>query len=155
MTLIDKDLINNYKYRIIVAGSRHFNNYKSFCKSVKEYLKDNGYKKEDICFISGNAKTGADALIIELAIIEEYDYCKFPARWEDLDAIPCIVKKNTTGRDYNILAGHNRNKEMADVGTDLIAFWNMASTGTKNMVNLATKNKLKHKVILIVNNDIL
>ena len=80
------------------------------------------------------------------------DVVSFPAKWDDLNVEPCIVKTNKYGK-YNVLAGHNRNKEMAEYASKdeelgvLIAFWNGKSTGTKSMIELAKEYGLRIFVV--------
>lgn len=125
--------------RIIIAGSREFNNYNllrtEVLKIVKE-LKSNGFNinKEYVEIISGTAK-GADKLGEQFAKEFKLKLVQFPANWN-------------LGRQ----AGYLRNSEMSkyakqdkEVGV-LIAFWN-GSNGTKHMIDLATKDNLKVYII--------
>ena len=48
---------------------------------------------------------------------------------------------------YGKSAGHIRNKEMADIATHCIVFWNRISTGSRNMVEVAQKKGLELKIV--------
>jgi hypothetical protein len=80
---------------------------------------------DEITIISGTAK-GADRLGERIA--EDYDLklIRMPADW------------NTHGK----AAGYVRNKDMAEIATHALIFWDGESRGTKHMIILATQYKL-------------
>ena len=126
--------------KVIIAGSRNFNNYnklKEFCDKVL-------VNQNDIEIISGTAE-GADKLGERYAKEKGYTLTEFPAKWKDLTAKPCFVKYDKNKEPYNVLAGLNRNEEMAKYADALIIFWDGRSSGSKNMIESATKHKLKIK----------
>lgn len=138
--------------RVIIAGGRDFNDFRFLSKKCDYILHAelHDYKLEDLEFICGMAN-GADSVGKEYADLWEYPVKAFPAKWDDLDVENCVIKYNKFGKPYNALAGHNRNLEMAlyakeDNGV-LIAFHDGVSTGTKNMISLAKKHKLKVFVV--------
>lgn len=147
--------------RIVIAGSRFFNNYKTLEKVVIRKLfelnktypqynlltinrEENSYKinQENLEIISGMAN-GADSLAVEFAHKYGLKLAEFPADWKNLKAIPCRIMENSHG-SYNALAGHNRNRKMAEYATSddcfgvLILFWDGKSKGSKNMRNQAS-----------------
>jgi len=130
-------------FKVIIAGGRDFDNYERLCE-VCDYLLKN---KTDIQIVTGKAK-GVDSLGERYARERGYSVKEFPAKWNDLTATPCVVKTNRGGYEYNALAGHNRNEEMAEYGDALIVFWNGKSSGTKNMIGLGDKYKLQVKTII-------
>ena len=68
-------------YRIIIAGSRTFDNYELLEESLNEYIAEVFQKKVDsIEIISGTAK-GADSLGEKYAIEHNYLIKRFPADW--------------------------------------------------------------------------
>lgn len=98
--------------KIIIAGSRDFDNYallKSICAPC---LLDNGE------IVSGGAR-GADMLGEKLAKELGIKLHRFPADW------------NTKGK----AAGFIRNVEMAKFADMLIAFWDEQSRGTRHMID--------------------
>ena len=123
--------------RIIIAGSRDFNDYTFLKTSIKEILKSTSLTDiSKIKIISGTAR-GADQLGERFAKQFKLEVVKFPAKW-DL---------------YGKRAGYIRNEEMAKYSIEdnnygmLVAFWDGESRGTKHMINLANKHGLEVHVI--------
>ena len=119
--------------RIIIAGSRDFNDFVFLAKKCDEILLNES--AEDLEFVCGMAR-GADLLGKRYADKWGYSVKCFPANWDK----------------YGKSAGYRRNEDMAlyakeDNGV-LIAFWDGASKGTKHMIDLANKHGLK---VFIVN----
>ena len=110
--------------KVIIAGSREFNDYDKLCKFCDHILQN----QKEIEIVSGTAK-GADKLGEKYATEKGYSIKRFPADWN--------IGKS---------AGYLRNKEMAEYADALIAFWDGKSKGTKNMIDLAKKNNLKIKI---------
>ena len=123
--------------KIIIAGGRDFDDYNRLCKILEKMPRN-------VEIISGTAK-GADSLGARYARENNIRLIEFPADWNNLDVVPCRVKRGKYG-EYNALAGHNWNKQMAEYGTHLIAFHDGKSTGTANMIGLAKKLGLTVKV---------
>lgn len=114
--------------RVIIAGSRNFDDYELLCTSCDRIL--GGAKGIEI--VSGAAK-GADELGENYANERGYSLVKFPANWS----------KN--GR----FAPFTRNKEMAEYAEMLIVFWDGKSTGTKNMIKYAKLNGLEIHIVKV------
>lgn len=114
---------------IIIAGSRNFTNYQLLSKALRRII-DRFYKNESITVVSGCAR-GADRLGEIFANNNNYNIIKKPAEW-DL---------------YGKRSAWLRNEEMAKIGDVLIAFWDMKSKGTRNMIKLANKYNLQVFVI--------
>jgi len=124
--------------RVIIAGSRTFNNYKFLkanCLKIFRQLKAEGYdtKRETLEIISGTAR-GTDRLGEQFAEEFNLKVVRFPADW-------------SLGRK----AGYIRNEQMAlyakeDNGV-LIAFWDSVSKGTKLMIDLANEHGLRVFVV--------
>lgn len=111
--------------KVIIAGGRDFDNYNQLREKCDEII--NSSLTE---IISGCAK-GADTLGERYAKERGYNLKLFPADWK------------THGRK----AGPIRNKQMADYGEMLIAFWDGKSSGTKNMIENAKKLNLKVHIV--------
>ena len=108
--------------RIIVCGNKDFKD-RDFClKKLKEII--SGYENPEI--VSGHAR-GADMFGEEFAEKEGIKCTVFKAEWNL----------------YGKAAGPIRNKAMLTYAMEetpvVIAFWNGASRGTKNMVEQARK----------------
>jgi len=114
-------------YRVIIAGSRSFSDYKQLSKKM-DFLLSN--IDEHICIIGGEAR-GADALGKQYATERKYQYRSFPAKWDA----------------YGKRAGYLRNEEMADNADALVAFWDGISKGTKHMIEFATAKGLAVRII--------
>lgn len=124
-------VLADYSVRLIVAGSRNYDDYINFSKGMSEFIKTFGNKS--IIYITGKARTGADALIIRWCIEHNYPWIEFPANWDAL------------GKS----AGYVRNVEMAAVATDLIVWYDGISRGTKHMVDTANRKGLSVTTMLI------
>jgi hypothetical protein len=123
--------------RIIVAGSREFNNYTVLKHNIINVLLIlSPSRKPNAEFVSGTAR-GADQLGERFAKEYEYPVKRFPTDWDK----------------YGKSAGYRRNEQMAlyakeDYGV-LIAFWNGVSKGTKHMIDIANRYGLKVFIIEI------
>ena len=116
-------------YRVIIAGTRSFNDYELLRTSCNNLLSVK-QRTHTVVIISGTAR-GADQLGERYAHERGYDVQQFPANWE---------------RDGKA-AGFIRNRQMADVADALIAFWDGMSNGTKNMIDNARRKGLAVRVI--------
>lgn len=120
--------------RLIVAGSRGFNDYTLLETSLIHFL--SGRKPSEVEIVSGAAR-GADTLGERFAYEKHCKLHRMPADW------------NRLGKQ----AGYIRNEDMAKYasapGYDgrCILFWDGKSPGTRHMLDLAYKYHLKVKVI--------
>lgn len=108
--------------RIIVAGSRTFNNYELLKSSLNEIIGDD----KDVTIISGTAR-GADTLGEQYAQEFGFKVERHPAEWDR----------------YGKSAGYIRNKVMAENADTTVLFWDGSSKGTKHMYDLSIENGLK------------
>lgn len=122
--------------RVIIAGSREFNDYELLKREVSGIIQYDHRPKELIKIISGTAR-GADQLGERFGTECGYEVKRFPADWTHL--------KNR--------AGYERNKQMAQYAVEdhndgvLIALWDGESKGTRHMINLAEEFGLDTYVI--------
>lgn len=105
--------------RVIIAGSRDFDNYDVLLEAIKEAQFD------ITVVVSGGAK-GADALGERYAVEGNKPLAIYKADWK------------AHGRG----AGPVRNKKMAENADALIAIWDGASRGTGHMIKTATDKGL-------------
>jgi len=112
--------------KLIIAGSRSIKEYSILIKALKYFQIHADDITEVVC---GDCKMGED-----WANNHEITVKHFPALWDNLEKKPCKVKTNIYGQEYNVLAGHNRNQEMAVYGDVLLALWDGSSRGTLSMV---------------------
>lgn len=113
--------------KVIVAGSRSFNNYGLLEKKLNKILSRCIASAE---IVSGGAK-GADTMGERYAKAHKLSVHRFPAQWEK----------------YGRSAGYKRNAEMAEFADALVAFWDGASRGTEHMINLAREKGLRVRVV--------
>lgn len=116
--------------KVIIAGGRSFDDYQLLKRKCDEILAE----INDIEIVSG-AASGADRLGERYAKEKGYAVKQFPADWSK----------------WGKAAGPKRNKQMAEYGDILIAFWDGESRGTKNMIDLANANNLKVEVFKYLN----
>jgi hypothetical protein len=124
-------------YKIIINGSRDFNNYTYLRLMLKEYIMTNQINPESIEIISGGAK-GADTLAIKFAKEYNLNYKVMNADWNK----------------YGKRAGIIRNAEMLTYAISnpndiaiLISFWNGTSKGTKHMIDISNDKGIIVKVM--------
>ena len=111
--------------KVIIAGTRDFNDYDFLKKNVDYFLQGINPNNEEIEIVSGNAR-GADKLGERYAKEHNLPVKLFPANWDK----------------YGKRAGYLRNQEMANYADVLIAFWDEKSKGTKHMIDIAKKQDL-------------
>ena len=107
--------------RIVVAGSRDYENYeeaKDFIDICISRIKE----ENEIIFLSGGCR-GSDSLGERYASENGYRIEKHPADW----------------KKYGRAAGPKRNEKMAMICDYVIAFWDGKSRGTKSMLEYASK----------------
>ncbi len=117
-------------FRLVIAGSRTFNDYELLKKKCDFYLSNKIKENEEIIIVSGTAN-GADKLGERYAQERGFKIEGYPAKW-DL---------------YGKSAGYKRNAEMVDVADAVIVFWDGKSRGTKHTIDLAQKKGVKLVVV--------
>ena len=116
-------------FKVIIAGSRGFSNYKLLREQCNKFLREKR-KANNIIIVSGHAR-GADALGEKYAQDEGFALEIYPAQWKKL------------GKQ----AGYRRNEQMAEVADALIAFWDGSSKGTKHMIDIMNEKNLLVRVV--------
>ena len=115
-------------FRVIIAGSRSFNDYTTLQTTCDNILSRKSMT-HNIVIVSGTAK-GADTLGEKYARERGYAVERFPADWQQ----------------YGKVAGPIRNRQMANNADALIAFWDGRSVGTNNMVMEAQKKGMAVRI---------
>jgi len=113
-------------YKIIIAGSRNFNDYNLLDKICKKLITNN----KMIEIVSGGAY-GADKLGERYAKSNKLKVKVFKADWDR----------------FGKSAGYRRNVKMAEYADALIAFWDGKSKGTFHMINIAKEKGIGVTVI--------
>ena len=116
-------------FRVIIAGTRSFNDYELLRTSCNNLLSVK-QRTHTIVVISGTAR-GADQMGERYSKERGFQLRRFPADWEQ----------------HGKSAGHIRNAKMADNADALIAFWDGESNGTKNMIDNARRKGLAIRII--------
>lgn len=113
--------------RVIIAGSREFDDYEMLKQAMAQQLEEG----LDITEVVSGTAPGADRLGERWAQENGISLKRFPAQWEK----------------YGRAAGPMRNAEMADYADYLIAFWHPSCVGTTNMIaNMDYRKKPYHRV---------
>ena len=106
------------KFKLIVAGTRSFNDYTLLYRKVYSFLARRCWQVD--CYeeiVSGGAP-GADTLAVRYATEADMPFKVFPADW----------------KKYGKSAGPRRNRQMAEYADAAIVFWDGESRGTQNMI---------------------
>ena len=119
-------------FKLIVAGSRYFNDLELCWSFVVKCLRD---RLPNAAIVCGEAK-GADTLGKVVGKKLGLEILSFPASWDERGKA----------------AGYIRNVEMAKVADGVLVFWDGKSTGTKHMIDIATKHELP---LVVVRYDLL
>lgn len=116
--------------RVIVAGTRGFNDKQLFHKCLLDYLRRR-HLNHLVRFVSGAARSGADRLIIDWCQVYPYRCEEYPADWDT----------------HKRAAGFIRNAEMGRIGDELLAFWDGVSKGTEHMIGVMHTLKKHYEVV--------
>ncbi len=119
-------------FKVIIAGSREFDNYDMLKEKCDKILSRKVNEGEEIVIVSGTAR-GADTLGEKYAEEKGYKIERYPANWDK----------------YGKRAGYLRNKKMAEVSNACIVFLSSKAEnkGSKMMISIATEEKLLIRVI--------
>lgn len=125
--------------KVLVCGSRHFNDYELLRKILNDMFviideQPFPHLPEGFVLIQGGAK-GTDDLADQWAATYGIASNQYNADWEK----------------YGNAAGPIRNKQMLDEGKPdlVVAFLAAGSRGTRNMISQAKKSKIPVQIILI------
>lgn len=120
------------EFKLIVAGSRGFNDYGLLSKTLFS-LAETTYKDVAVSIVSGMAR-GADALASDFARQHGVTLYEFPADWNA----------------YGKRAGFLRNEAMGRFADGLLAFWDGESNGTRHMISfMENQSKPVHTQIFV------
>lgn len=119
------------KKRVVIAGSRNFNNYEMFANIVGEFLKPI-YEEYEMIIVSGHC-SGTDLMGERYAKENGFEVEIYPAEW----------------KKYGRSAGPKRNKQMVDVADFAIAFPSVNGKGTHSMIKYAKQKGIPIKIYQI------
>lgn len=117
---------------VLISGCRHYRKYFEFSRKLTTLL--SGFKKRgiEIFLVEGGAR-GTDYLAYLYGLRHKIPVITVEADWDK----------------YGKSAGFIRNKEMMEMCTHAIAFWDGVSSGTKHVVSHAIDFNVSLKVITI------
>ncbi len=115
--------------RVIIAGSRGLTD-QHLVEAAVEAARRQGI--EITVVLSGKAPV-ADTLGERCAQEHAIHVEPYPAKWNDVAAPGSVVRSGRHG-PYNVLAGFERNQEMAEKADALIALWDGKSRGTRDVI---------------------
>jgi hypothetical protein len=113
--------------KLIVAGSRSVTDYSLVASAIDELVRK-GMKISAI--IDGTAR-GVDTLAARYATDHGIENIRVPADW----------------KQFGPGAGRIRNIRMAEMGDALLALWDGKSSGTRTMIEAATKRGIQVHVV--------
>jgi len=117
------------KMRLLVAGSRTFNDYDFMFTKLLKILSQTDWNGLEI--LSGGAK-GADELGRTFAEVFNIPFKLFPAKWDE----------------HGKSAGFIRNKAMVNYCTHCVVFWDGKSKGTKHTIDLCKQGGIPIRIVL-------
>lgn len=115
-------------FKVIIAGSRDFDDYDLLCEVMDKILINRTPNIEIVC----GACRGADQLGAAYAKARGFGVKYFPADWDK----------------FGKAAGFKRNCEMALHADALVAFWDGSSKGTAHMIRTAEFHGLPTRKII-------
>ena len=116
-------------FRLVIAGSRNFEDYPVLENAVDAFLKQLAPKRP-VTIVSGTAR-GADRLGEQYARQKGYVLEEYPANWHY----------------FGKAAAVKRNAQMAAIADAAIVFWDGQSAGAKNMMECAEARGIPCQVI--------
>ena len=116
-------------FRLVIAGSRGFEDYSALSGAVDDFLKQLAPKRP-VTIVSGTAR-GADRLGEQYARQKGYALEEYPANWHY----------------FGKAAAVKRNAQMAEIADAAIVFWDGQSAGAKNMIECAEARGIPCQVI--------
>lgn len=120
-------MLLRYLMKLIIAGSRTLN---PDMETIHNAITKRNLSITQV--VSGKA-TGVDTAGEAYAKHYGISVQCFPADWDDLSVKGAVIKTNSFGKKYNAVAGHNRNRKMAEYADALLLIWDGKSTGSANM----------------------
>lgn len=120
-------------YKVIVAGSRSFNDYELAFKYLDKVKLITECMKKSMTIVSGMAR-GADSIGVDYAKSRGLNIIEMPADWNK----------------YGKSAGYRRNLEMGKLANSAMVFWDGESKGSEHMINIM--NELNKPVWVILYN---
>lgn len=126
--------------KLVIFGGRDFNDFELLSNTIKS---TNVYKEGRIGAIISGCARGADSLGKRFGDENGIPVEEYPAKWSEIEGKPAkYVKSRADGTKYYVLAGFDRNDEMAKVADIGIGFWN-GSSGTADMFERCLRHNVQ------------
>lgn len=123
-----QELTKNHT-KIAVVGTRNYPDYDHFIGWIKYYTQN----VTNVCFVSGGAQSGGDALI------------KRYAEENEMYIIEHFPQYDVWGKN----APFTRNRKIVEDAEMMIAFWDGKSTGTAHVLGLAKEKGIPIRIVNI------
>ena len=121
---------------ILIAGTRNYTHYETFCKKITDFLERKNISNNDIIIVEGGA-SGVDALAKRYALEHRIKYKEYKADWNK----------------YGKAAGPIRNQQMVDIIKEnngmSIFIWDGKSRGTQDCIKRATEARILKEIIIV------
>lgn len=131
---ISQEKAATYAVRVVVAGSRNYNDYEAFRCLLRGYL--TRFDPADVVVITGRASRGPDNMVVHYCQEHGLPYVSYFADW------------NTYGKT----AGYKRNLQMCEACNYVLVFWDLQSKGSRHMLDIA-KRANRHTTAVFVYPD--
>lgn len=92
--------------------------------------------------IHGHCPTGADQFADDWGLERQIATERYEADWDNLDAVPALIRKNSTGKFYNALAGFQRNTRMVMIGRPHLGIICPGGDGTAHCAGELRKHRV-------------
>jgi len=126
--------------RLLIAGSRSITDVGFIYRTLNKLILPKRNLIE--CIVDGMAPEGVDDIAFRWAIENNFKVDENPADWNDL-TVPICKIKTRNGKEYNCLAGFNRNQVMAEKSTHAIIINDIrkSKTGTPGSNDMVKRAK--------------
>lgn len=132
---------------LCIFGSRTIKNIAVAQRAIEEGLVELGLTLDDIDVVMDGEAGGMDNQGHFWAKRNGLSIDRKPAKWKDLCAPGAVVRVGPHG-PYNVVAGHQRNQEMAEAATHFIGVRDKGkSTGTDDMIKRVKKTEKPFSLI--------
>lgn len=147
--LQNADQVGSDDSKVVVAGSRDL----PYSDAIVRFLIEQAFDRAPFpvdAIVSGTA-WGVDEQGEILGQRYNMPVAEFPAKWDATEGKPDgQVGTRKDGDKYWKLAGFDRNEAMARYGDALIAIWDGASSGTRNMIETARDHLGDSRIYVLV-----
>jgi len=115
--------------KLIIAGSRHLNDYSYIDKAIAFA----GIEPLAIKEVVSGMNSDIDHLAVQWANNHKIKVKEMPANWKNIKTKDAVIRENQYGK-YNAAAGYSRNKKMAEYGTHLLAILDEDSKDVESLI---------------------